>query len=116
MKYIITRTSSDYKNPCEEAFKMSIPCWHIRTCSEKEFNEKFSAREGLWKSKGKNHTITKEGCIKRQEDNKKGWGIEIKTLKQLHKFIKKYGDIIITDDWLYNSKIKRIKIYDGYLE
>ena len=115
MIYRISRTSSYGKKPCKEAVKRTFEYWHTRTCTEKEFNEKFSSREGLWKSKGKNHTVTKEGYITRQEENRKEWSIEIKTLKDLQKLIDKYGSLVIGEHD-FGIKSPTIEIYDDYRE
>lgn len=110
MKYIISRTSSYDKKPCKEAFKYPHEIWHTRTCTEVEFNEKFADREGLWRSKGKNHKVTKEGYITRQEKDKEMWTIEINSLEELHNLSEKYG--LLT----YNSPSSAIEIYDDYRE
>jgi hypothetical protein len=117
MDFIITRTSiydADDK-PVEEAFKKSVEYWHTRTCTEEEFNRKFSEREGLWKSKGKNHKITEKGYITRQEENKEMWFISLKNFEQLKNFIEKYGNIIIGKKNI-NDKDFVIEIYDDYRE
>ena len=117
MKFIIERTSnysSDF-SPCEEAFKMQVEKWHTRTCNEEEFNRRFSDREGLWRSKGKNHTITSEGHITRQEENVERYGIEINTIEELYSFAQKYGRVIF-DAESYDSPCPTIEIYDDYRE
>ena len=116
MKFIIERTSSwSEEKPCEEAEKMTVPYWHTRTCDEKEFNRKFSDREGLWRSKGKNHKITKDGYITRQEEDKEVWGIEIKSLEELLNFQKKYGSLILQEHF-YDNDTFSLEIYDDYRE
>ncbi len=116
MIYTIKRTSVwDNECPCKEAKKRRFEYWHTRTCNEDEFNKRFSDREGLWRSKGKNHSITKEGYITRQEDDKEVWSIEINTLDDLQKLIDKYGKLIISNkDW--KVKAPSIEIYDDYCE
>lgn len=115
MKYTISRTS-DYsgKKPCKEAKKELVPHWHLRTVSEAEFNRKFSAIEGEWRSKGKNHT-TYPGGIQRQEDDREAWVVEINTLEDLQKLISKYGRLIITDE-NWDTRLPSIEIYDSYRE
>jgi hypothetical protein len=116
MIYVITKTSAyGDEKPCEEAKKRIFERWHTRTCSEDEFNEKFSDREGLWRSKGKNHTITKDGYITRQEDDEEAWSIEINTLDDLQKLIDKYGSLIIFDQH-HALNVPYIEIYDSYRE
>lgn len=97
MIYIIDRASERGLDcaPCKEAVKRSFEYWHIRTCTEAEFDERFSRVEGLWRSKGKNHKVNENGYITRQEDNVTRWSVEITTIKQLEYFVNDYGDIII---------------------
>lgn len=116
MNFVITRTAEhgDIK-PCKEAFKSKIKYWHTRTCNEKEFNDKFSDREGLWKSKGKNHKVTKDGYITRQEEDRETWMVEINSLEELLKFQKKYGELVLSHSYL-DDKTNSIEIYNDYRE
>jgi len=109
MKFKISRTSKwgDDK-PCEEAFMGKFQHWHERSCTEEYFNQRFSTREGLWRSKGSHHCVTKEGSIKRFEGYRDEWAIELTTLNDLVKFVKKYGTVVFGDDF--------IEIYDAYRE
>lgn len=115
MKYIVTRTSSFGNKPCRKAFKAYHEKWHTRTCTEEYFNEHFSKNEGIWRENGKNHHITKEGYIKRQEEDQLLWTIEINTLEELNSFIKKYGEVVITENKC-DSESMGIEIYDDYRE
>lgn len=115
MNFILRRTSEWYGQPCKEAIMIKFQSWHTRTCTEKEYNERFSGKEGgLWRSKGKNHAITKEGYITRQEEDIEKWGIEIKTLEELLDFVNKYGKIVVAFDNNYQNL--KIEIYDNYRE
>jgi hypothetical protein len=119
MIYKVDRTSCfssclEKEKPCSEAKIREFEFWHTRTCNEQEFDKNHSNREGLWRSKGKNHTITKEGYITRQQENRECWSIEINTLEELQKFIDKYGRIIIYYDQSIKANV--IKIYDDYRE
>ncbi len=107
MDYQIKRTSLGGEKPCKEAFEKSVPNWHERTCSEEEFNRKFSEREGKWRDKGTNHKCGKN-FVRRREGNKIIWAVKIDTIEQLIKFSKKYGKMIFTE--------KSIEIYDDYRE
>lgn len=116
MDFIITKTS-DYFNeepPCEGALKKPFPVIHVRTCNEEEFNRKFSEREGLWRSKGTNHTVTNEGYIQRQEPDKERWCVTINSLDELMAFYETHGQIIIGSD--YQSHTPSIEIYNDYRE
>ncbi len=116
MKYIVSRTSAyGEEKPCEEAFKHPYENWHTRTCNEEEFNKLFSDREGLWRSKGRNHTVTDKGYITRQQDDTMEWTIEINSLEELNAFASKYGELVISPD-AYSSKSPEIEIYDNYRE
>ena len=130
MKFKISRTSiwdSEIYciRPCEEAEEMFIPFWHTRTCTEEFFDTHFSQREGLWRSKGKNHKnisarsdgLSKENWITRQEDDRKVWGIEVTGLQDLLGLIKKYGALVIDSvDDSGNEEVFEIEIYDTYRE
>jgi hypothetical protein len=115
MEFIVTRTSEYDLKPCTIAFKSRKEYWHTRTCTEEEFNKRFSECEGLWRSKGKNHTITKDGYITRQEESMECWKVKISSLKELKKFVNQYGTIIIGID-SHNEKLYTIEIYDDYRE
>jgi hypothetical protein len=93
-------------------------CCH-EYCTEEEFNLRFSAREGLWKDKGKNHTVTKDGYISRQEAGVEEWGVELDTLEALCDFVNKYNPIVIQSSYSANKKTGmplEIEIYDDYRE
>lgn len=126
MRVIITRTSAWEEKPCKEAKKITVPYWHIRTCSEEYFNNHFAANEGLWESKGKNHKTFKASggltkmWIARQEDDKECWGVEINSLEDLLKLKEKYGKLILSDydsvDPCSRETISTVEIYDSYRE
>ena len=116
MKYLIKRTSIwSEEKPCDEAFKHPHENWHTRTCNEDEFDQCFSSREGLWRSKGRNQTITEEGNITRQEDDTMEWTVEINSLDELNKFSDKYGKLVLSHR-AYGSNSPQIEIYDDYRE
>lgn len=116
MKFKISRTSysRDIK-PCYDAYKMELPYYHIRTCTEDEFNERFSNSEGLWRNNGTDHHITNEGHIIRQEQTETCWVIEFKSLKKLLEFSDQFGKIIIEPN-VTNRDLPTIEIYDSYRE
>ena len=112
MKFRISRTSAYNKKPCQEAHIMSVPEWHTRTCTEGEFNERFSEKEGLWRSKGRNHKTVNDGkWISRREKNQKVWGIEIDSLDELIIFSEEYGELVLSC-----GDMPKIEIYDDYRE
>jgi hypothetical protein len=116
MDFIISKTSDYYHEEptCEGAIKKPFPVFHVRTCNEEEFNKKFAPREGLWKSKGFNHTTTEEGYIKRQEEDKEQWCISINSLDELMAFYEQHGQLIIKSNYL--SGTPEIEIYNDYRE
>ena len=115
MKFRITRTSSDYfdeARPCKKAVKGKYLHTRTRTCTEEEFNRKFAYREGLWRSKGINHRVNKDGNIQR-EDERGGWLIEINTLEELIELIAEVDcRVVISKD----DPMPEIEIYDDYRE
>ena len=111
MIFKIKRTSNfdSEKKPCENSFKHDFENWHIRTCSEEEYNKNFAKCEGgLWREKGTNHQITKDGFITRQEGMKSCWAIKIDSLDELVKFSDEEGKLVVSGD--------SIEIYDDYRE
>ena len=115
MIYLVTRTSSYDKQPIPEAKVGQFDFWHTRTVNEEEFNKRFSEKEGLWRSKGTDHSVTNDGFVTRKEGKRDKWFIEISTLEELHSLIIKYGDIVISSE-AYGFKIPEIEFYDTYRE
>jgi len=117
MRFIVNRTGQYDKEapPCANAFRSSFPKWHVRTCSEGEFNYRFSASEGEWRANGKNHKVLANGYIARQEDDVERWSIELNTLEEIMAFIAENGQIIISEED-YNCPNPTIEIYDDYRE
>ena len=101
------------EKPCDEAFGYPHERWHIRACSEEEYNRLFSEQEGLWRSKGKNHGITEKGRIIRQEEDIVDWTVEINSLDELNAFAEKYGELVIS---IEPHGSPWIEIYDDYRE
>lgn len=117
MIFKISRTSDSLfedKPPCKNAIKRPFAVWHTRACTEEEYNKKFSDKEGLWRSKGKNHTINERGFITRQEEDSMCWSIEVNSLDELKDFIQEEHTIIIGKEEQKNSFW--IEIYDDYRE
>ena len=109
MIFKATRTSNRYNNkPFSEAVQKPFPVCHVRTCTEEYFNKNFAEIEGLWRSKGSGHTVTKEGHIKRMDGMEDVWCVDIGSLEDLMVFIKKYGAVVVGED--------SIEIYDYYRE
>jgi hypothetical protein len=112
MKFRIKRTSTD-KKPCSRAKKENCIYVDERDVSSPELLKYDNAVES-WYSSGKNHRV-ENGHIKR-DIYTTAWFIEINTLEDLLKFIKKHGNCIITQsDWLIKS-CPSIEIYDTYRE
>lgn len=108
MKFQITRTSCYGEQPCSEAVKESVPSYDDRTFKTfEEYDKKLGKFDGAWTAKGSNHEVTSWG-IRRQLGRIDAWTIDFTTIEQLMKFVDKYGDCVVGDDW--------IEIYDGYRE
>jgi hypothetical protein len=113
MKFRITRTSvCDNVKPCEKAVKGKYLYICTRTYTEEEFNKRFAHRDGLWRSKGINHRVNKDGNIQR-DDERECFIIEFNTLEELVQFVETNGDIVVST---LDSNIPTIEIYDGYRE
>ncbi len=90
-----------HEKPYPTAKQGYFQVWQERTCTIEEFDEKFGKQEGLWKSKGKNHTevdCDNEGCswykdghkhCRRQMPSQKYWYLNFKTISDFVKFVKK---------------------------
>lgn len=115
MKFIIKRSSSYTSKPVPSAFKAMHVSYHVRTVTEDEYNRKFSGREGLWRSKGVEHGITKEGHIVRREKDVELWTIDIHTLDDIMTLADENGAVIFTPPRL-NAESPEIEIYDDYRE
>lgn len=117
MKFIIKRTSiyGPDSAPCEGATLQPFPRWETRTINESGFNEKYGEREGLWRSKGTEHTTTEQGYITRKREDEMLWAIEINTIEELIAFHEKYGRLVIEESW-NNDKFLQLEIYDDYRE
>ncbi len=115
MIFTVSRTSSYSKEqkPCEECTKKFIERWTTKCYTEERYNEIFSERWGLWRSRGRNHSVNKEGCITRQEADDEFWVVEIKTFKNLKLFVEKYGEIAIIDNDR-NEKMLHLEIIDDW--
>jgi len=112
MKYKISVTSCIDK-PCKKAYVSEFIYEHMETCTEYEFNTRYSERKGMWGSKGFSHTTTKDGDICRLE-SKEGWVIDIDSLEDLNKFSKEHGEIIISVGNYGGTPT--IEVYDCYRE
>lgn len=96
--------SCEHSRPNDKAILDFFPIWQERTCSIKEFNNKFGQKEGLWESKGTNHSEIEcnnsdccsykdkghKHCRRRLED-KKFWCIDFKSLPELCEFFNEIG-------------------------
>jgi hypothetical protein len=116
MIYTVSRTSLwNNEKPCEEAVERPFENWDIRKWSEERYDCEFGERQGVWKSKGRNHRITEEGYIARQLDDVIYWSVEINSLEELEIFIKKYDKAVIQKGGQIRN-ILDIEIYDDYRE
>ncbi len=117
MKFVVTRTSSwhNEKPPCEGAKKERVDRIETRTCSEEDFDRKFSSSEGLWRSKGCDHSVTDEGYIKRiHKDDVGVWMVDFSDLDSLMSFYHEHGNLVIDSCW--SSGLPQVEIYDDYRE
>lgn len=73
-------------------FKRNFDYFETRTCSEEEFNERFSDKEGIWSSMGANHTILKNGWIRRTHIQE-NWCIDISNNFDLINLVSEFGEI-----------------------
>lgn len=123
MIFEISRTSewsSETQKPCEEAFQMQVPKWHVRTCTEEEYDKRFAKSEGgKWREIGEQHHVTEDGFITRHEGTRPAWVVSLNTLEELVDFFKKHGNLILRkayDSDGDGSGLPAIEIYDDYRE
>lgn len=101
--------------PHKKAFKKRVPMWHERSCTEEEFNTRYSSRQGLWRDKGTNHTVTADGKgIIRQQGYELVWVISIPDLAALTKLLREVGQCVLTPGNKHH--MASIEIYNGYRE
>jgi len=121
MKFQITRTSLGVKEskPCEEAFKLRATYLDYRTKPLDWFRSRLKDRgfkEFL--TQGKNHRNIKvrgeDWCV-RELEPRFIWVVEIKNLKELIVFQRKYDGLIIQKSG-YKEITLEIEIYDYYRE
>lgn len=114
MKFHISRVSdwTDDTPPCKEAYKDQYVRIDERTVNDPK---KIPAGCNDWYEEGRNHRVEK-GHIKRDFDDT-DWFIDIESLDQLMKLVKREGSLIIQDTYfLGDEKNGEIKIYDDYIE
>lgn len=120
MDFQISKTRKDYDDdynemqPHKDAFKKRYDRVEVRTLyNEDDFDKKFGEREGLWRSKGVDHTKNKDGHIQRTHPNDcEDWFIAIGTMEELLSFADEHGDIIIKPE----GKHYGLEIYNDYRE
>lgn len=118
MQFTVHKTSGYSEEtypPCDGAFLAKHQKWQTRTCSEEEFDKRFSGREGKWRSQGRFHKTLENGNITRREPDQQLWTIEVKNIRGLMKFIEKNGRVIVSTEG-YNCPTPDIEIYDDYRE
>ena len=109
MIYIIKRASGYHDlSPCEEAIKRPFENWHTRGITEDSYNERFSLKQGTWRSIGKNHTITNEGYITRQLNDEMLWSIEVNSLEDGFDNVKHKNMKYCEDAYLFAKEISDI--------
>ena len=77
----------------DKIIKRDFDYFETRTCSEEEFNERHSENEGVWLSKGIDHTILKNGWIRRTYPNQRLWSIDINDNHDIIELISEFGKI-----------------------
>lgn len=113
MKYIVSRTSSwDEDKPCDEAYEEEFIFVDERNVDDPSKNE-FISQDWYTDTTFFNHRV-ENGHIKRDRKVKR-WVVDIDTLEQLNAFFKKYGKIIIQEEFGIPNQLA-IEIYDDWRE
>ena len=91
----------EHSKPHPKAKLDYFEVWQERTCSIREFNERFGKSEGLWDSKGTEHCEVDcdNSCCsgehdkhcRRRMDDKKFWCVDFTFLSEIQEFIKDVG-------------------------
>lgn len=121
MKFKVSRTSIfGDKKPCDGVTLEKFDYIERRSCSEEEFNKVLAKIEGLWRSKGINHTTFEneysKGIQRTFPQDEEGWFIELNSLEDLIQFMNKVGKGIVLGKYWGNESIYEIEIYDAYRE
>jgi len=117
MEYIVERASewNEEIKPCEECRQTTITCIDERTTDDPSKIPAYKSNPNIWyEQQGYFNHRVENGHIKR-DYLKKVWVVEINSLEQLHEFVNKYGAIVF-GDYYANKNLKRILIYDDYIE
>ena len=115
MKYIITRASNWNDNqPCDNTIQEYVLYTDERTVDDPSKIEHRPSRETWYSELGYFNHRVENGHIKR-DYYRKEWTMEINTLEELHKFMEKEGEIIVSLEYC-GSKLPHITIYDDYVE
>ena len=117
MEYIVERASewNEEIKPCEECRQITITCIDERTTDDPSKIPGCKNNPNIWyEQQGYFNHRVENGHIKR-DYLKKVWVVEINSLEQLHEFVNKYGAIVF-GDYYVNKNLKRILIYDDYIE
>lgn len=116
MKYLINRVSCYDKPPCEEAKEEIYIRIDIRNCDCPSkihmFNGNKKLADKYWFNDGFNHRVENSQIKRDLED--KDWFIELNSIEEINKFVKKYGDIVIKPP--SDSIFYKLEIYDDYRE
>lgn len=116
MKFVVSRVStrgSDIE-PCEGA-KIEKLTWldvrTIRTIEEAKTCPWFNK----WFERGVNHREENGYVVCDSIVPENEWVIELNSIEELESFVKKHGDVIISECSYKEIKIE-LKIYDDYIE
>jgi hypothetical protein len=112
MKYVVERASQWHENqPCEEAKKEPLTYVDKRTTKTLDEARRHPSLGEEWLSEGANHR-EEGGMVMRDLPKRDCWTVEV---EDLHGFIKKYGDIVVSLSSRKEVPLE-ILIYDDYIE
>jgi len=116
MQFIVTRTSDWLGKPCDEAKRATATYLDYRRAkSLEEAQTKSWFKE--WYDSTTNHRVDPEYGVVVGEAKEKDdvWVIEINSLDELLQFIRKYGQVVISE-CPYKEYPYEIEIYDTWRE
>lgn len=114
MKFSVTRTSRYWGKPCNEAKKVKATYLDRRAVKSLEEAKKYSWFEE-WYNSTVNHREENGYIIGEWKEKWDIWVVEINSLKDLLRFIDKYGQVVIQESD-YKEYPYEIEIYDTWRE
>lgn len=121
MKFVVTRTSEWNHDtaPCEEAYQETVIYTDVRTVNDPaKIPLSRNQSPNWWYEAGTNHRRLgpRGGGNIARDFAREVWMVDIETMDDLMKFIEKYGNVVIEEEYYFGNEYPRLEIYDNYRE